>query len=169
MDLPWIVSAEKYVGQKEVPGLASNYWILDLWKTIPWIWATVVRKDDSLLAWCAAFIRLIFVECGITPPKAWWRAVGYAEFGVEITYPARGAIGILRNKKGQHHIGIVMGRTEHGDIVMLGGNQDNQVKYSAFKAETFIHFRWPIDDVTDLPKPYTLPTYLGTLLSKSEL
>lgn len=140
--------AEKYLNQREVPGPESNQWILGLWSTIPWIWSTVTRKDDTLLAWCGAFIRLVLTEANLTPPKNWFRAREYLTYGYELKSPVRGCIGVIKTGK-QWHVGIIAGQDAKGNIVMIGGNQNDSVKYSSFKREVFQGYRCPLVTVKE--------------------
>lgn len=156
-DPPWLAAARKYEGNKEVPGPKSNAWILGLWAAIPWIWATVRFKDDNLLPWCGAFIKLCLVESGITPPKDWYRAKAYIGFGTKLNYPAFGSIGVVKNSKGKYHVGIVAGKNMNGDIMLYGGNQNDMVKVSAFKYESFEAWVWPNYEYKDIPLAGTLP------------
>lgn len=167
MEPKWLQSARKYLGQREVPGSQSNPWILGLWATIPWIWSTVTRKDDTLLPWCGAFVRLCLTEAGLTPPKAWYRASEYQRYGINTFTSVVGAIGVIKNGK-QWHVGFVVGRDNAGNIIMLGGNQNDSVKLSAFKQGAFVAFRWPdIQGIDKIPMVGSLPV-LSAALSTSE-
>lgn len=166
MDPKWLQSARKYLGQKEVPGPASNPWILGLWATIPWIWSTVARKDDTLLPWCGAFVRLCLTEAGIEPPKSWFRASAYADFGTKLGYPTLGAIGVIKTGK-RWHVGFIVGRDNAGRIIMLGGNQNDSVKLAAFERASFAAFQWPDYQLDKIPSAGSLPV-LTAALSTSE-
>jgi uncharacterized protein (TIGR02594 family) len=138
-----ITIAEKYLGQREISGPESNSWIMSLWNPIPWIWSTVSRKDDTLLPWCGAFIRLVLTEAGLRPPKNWFRAREYLTYGYDLNAPARGAIGVIKTGK-QWHVGIIAGIDQNRNIVMIGGNQNDSVKYSSFRPSVFQGYRWPL-------------------------
>lgn len=166
MEPKWLTSARSYIGQREIPGQDSNQWILGLWAIVPWIWLTVRRKDDSLLPWCGAFVRLCLSEAGLTPPKAWYRAMAYAEYGTNVGRPVLGAIGVIKNGK-QWHVGFVLGKDNAGNIIMLGGNQNDSVKLSAFKPELFKAYRWPAGATEQVPMAGLLPI-LSAALSTSE-
>lgn len=137
----WLTLARTFEGQKEVPGPASNPWILSLWTPVGWIWKTVARKDDSLLPWCGAFVRHCLVTSGYGAPKNWFRAREYVAYGEKLERPVVGAIGVILNGK-QWHVGFIEGVTSSGSIVMRGGNQNDSVKLSAFKPSLFKAFRW---------------------------
>lgn len=153
----WLIEARLYSGQSEVAGPKSNDWIINLWATIPWIWNTVARKDDSLLPWCGAFVRYCLVAAGVKPPKNWFRAREYVDFGTKLPEPVVGAIGVILTGK-QWHVGFIEGVTTAGWIVMRGGNQNDAVKLSAFKPEVFQAYVWPEEltgtQVHDLRYPF---------------
>lgn len=151
---PWMTEARKHLGQKEVLGWGSNKWILSLWDTVPWIWSTVSRKDDSILPWCGAFVRHCFIKSGITPPKHWYRAKAYFDFGTKLYTPAVGAVCVIKNRYGRYHVGFVVGRDHAGNVLLIGGNQSDSVKISAFRHDAVRYLGWPgdIKDMsTDLP------------------
>lgn len=153
--MPWMTEARKHLGQKEVPGLGSNQWILSLWDSIPWIWSTVSRVDDSVLPWCGAFIRFCLMSSNIKPPKHWYRARAYIDFGTKLDRPAVGAIAVIK-KGSQYHVGFVSGKNNNGDILLIGGNQSDSVKNSAFKKGSVVYYGWPTRDLTEIN--YFLPT-----------
>jgi uncharacterized protein (TIGR02594 family) len=162
-DPAWLASARKYIGQKEVAGGGSSKWILSLWETVPWIWSTVACKDDTLLAWCGAFIRLVMVENGVTPPKKWWSAASWADWGIPLKSPAYGCIAVMK-RKGGAHVTIIVGINHAGKLVGLGGNQGDAVKLSAFEPSLFSAYVWPPNQAFKL-KP--LPNLFATM-SESE-
>lgn len=166
MEPKWLQVARQYLGQKEVPGPQSNPWILGLWATIPWIWSTVTRKDDTLLAWCGAFMRLCLVMSDLTPPKAWYRASAYVEYGINVGYPALGAIGVVKKGK-QWHVGIIAGKDYAGNIVLLAGNQGDSVSLASFHISVFQAYRWPDQSYDKIPLAGSLPI-LSAALSTSE-
>ena len=167
MEPIWIKTARQFIGQKEIPGAQSNSWILSLWQPIPWIWSTVTRRDDTLLPWCGAFVRFVLVQCGLVPPKEWYRARGFIGYGVKLGAPVLGAIGVVKNSRGQYHVGFVVGRDNAGNVILLGGNQNDQVKLSAFKPTAFVAYSWPDSNLADIPMAGSLPI-LSAALSTSE-
>jgi uncharacterized protein (TIGR02594 family) len=138
----WVTEARSHIGKSEVAGLNSDKWILSLWETVPWIWSTVARKDDGLLAWCGAFVRFIMVQTGIEPPKNWWSAASWANWGTPLKSPILGCVGVMK-RKGGAHVTIIIGKDYAGNLIGLGGNQGDMVKKSAFKPEFFTAFVWP--------------------------
>ena len=138
----WLKVARKFIGQKEVKGIQSNPWILSLWDTVPWIWSTVTRKDDSVLPWCGTFMRKVMVDSGIAPPRKWWSARTWSTWGISLTVPLFGCVGVM-SRKGGGHVGIIIGRDNAGNLLVLGGNQGDAVSVAAFNPSRFTAFVWP--------------------------
>ena len=119
-----------------------------------------------MLPWCGAFVRLCLVEAGLTPPKNWFRASEYGGYGFNVGYPALGCIGVIRHGK-QWHVGFIVGKDHAGNIILLGGNQNDSVKLSAFRMDAFKAFRWPDQTYDKIPMAGSLPV-LSAALSTSE-
>lgn len=143
----WLKNARKYIGQREVAGKDSNAWVLGLWDTVPWIWSSVARKDDTLLPWCGAFMRQVMVESGIEPPKKWWSAASWASWGSPQRKALFGCVGVMK-RTGGGHVAIIVGRDNSGNLICLGGNQGDAVKLSAFNPNRFTEFVWPLGHKT---------------------
>jgi len=157
-----LFNARSFIGIKEIPGIKSAPFIQKLWDRVPWLWN--MHKDDSTLAWCGAFVAHCLRMCGITPPKEWYRAKSYMVFGLRIDKPVVGCIAVIKNARG-YHVGFVVGQDYNGNILLLGGNQNDSVKVSAFKQSTFVAFRW----VQSVPLPVWKPLpILSAELSGSE-
>lgn len=158
----WLEHARGFVGQKEIAGIKSNPWIVRLWDKAAWLWAT--KKDDSQLPWCGAFVAHCLRLDGLTPPKNWFRASAYADYGQRLKQPIAGCIGVM-TREGGGHVGFVVGKDNAGNILMIGGNQGDSVKLAAFKKDRFTCFVWPRinDDVS-----YRILPILSAALSSSE-
>lgn len=48
-------------------------------------------------------------------------------------------------RTGGGHVGIVVGETQTGSLLVLGGNQGDSVKISAFERNRVAAYRWPVD------------------------
>jgi uncharacterized protein (TIGR02594 family) len=162
-DPPWLVTARKYLGTREIPGRASNPLIVRWWKAI-----RQAISDDGT-AWCAAFVGGVLEEVGIRSTRA-ANARSYLNHGSVLTKPAVGAIVVFaRGGNGwSGHVGFVVGRNRAGHLMVLGGNQGDSVRISAFNVDRVLGYRWPTGGVP-LPQRFTLPILAsdGTL-SKDE-
>lgn len=138
-ELPWIAHARRYIGQREVKGAKHNPWIVGLWPAIGITWF-----NDDETPWCAAFINNMLKLAGrptIKPGLA-ARALAFKDYGVKLNAPAYGCIAV-KERKGGGHVTFVVGRDQYGNLMCLGGNQNDSVKISPFKETDFVAFRWP--------------------------
>jgi uncharacterized protein (TIGR02594 family) len=159
----WLAEAYKYNGVKEIPGIKSAPFIVKLWDDVPWLWK--MYPDDSILAWCGAFVHYCLKQSGLSYPKAWYRAKSYIGFGFKLYSPVVGCIGVVKNSRGQYHVGFVVGRNYAGQILMFGGNQNDSVKVSAFRADAFVYFCWPhANNYYEIPIAGSLPILTAELI-----
>ena len=91
--------------------------------------------------WASAFANHSFEKAGIrgTGEK---RALSWLTWGVPLERPAVGAVAVLDYGHGRGHVGFVEG-TYEGMIVLIGGDQSNEVNSTAFAAGDIKAYRWP--------------------------
>lgn len=146
----WVEEALKHIGQKEIPGVKSNVWILSLWiKVTPWL-----GNDDSKVPWCGAFMRHCFVTAKVDTPKAYYRAKEWLNWGVKLAAPIPGCV-VVFDRVGGGHVGIVMGYDAKGNLMVLGGNQGDAVNIRPFAVSRVSGYRWPTGVAT--PKSTKMP------------
>lgn len=68
--------------------------------------------------------------------------------------PAYGSIAIFSYGGGKGHVGFVAGINSNGRLIILGGNQSDQVKYSAFGTSQIVNYVYPNGYTPD----YNLPS-----------
>lgn len=145
-DPPWLQEAWQHLGQKEITGPASNSWIENLWLARPggrWFWEHYGR-DDSKLPWCGAFTAHCFATKGMVFPKHYQRASAWEEWGTNLDRPTHGCV-VVFGRAGGGHVGFVVGETPKGDLLVLGGNQNDSVRVSTFRRGSNVKaYRWPI-------------------------
>jgi uncharacterized protein (TIGR02594 family) len=73
--------------------------------------------------------------------KTLW-ALDWAKWGQKLAGPAVGAFAPMK-RVGGGHIAIVMGRDQKGNLMCLGGNQDDAVNIKPLPADRPLSFRWP--------------------------
>jgi uncharacterized protein (TIGR02594 family) len=131
--------ARRYIGQREIPGYRNNPLILRMWERIK----SVIRDDET--PWCAAFVGSILEMCDIeSSRKAFARS--YQHWGVEIVRPIPGCIVVFwRGSPNSFsgHVGFITGVTRTGNLVVLGGNQGDQVCERFFTRDRVLSYRWP--------------------------
>jgi len=148
--MKWLDEARKHIGQKEVKGSASNEWIVKLWSLKDkWL-----GSDDSLVAWCGAFMRFVFDSCGIPTPKTYYRAKDWLKWGQGLNRPCVGCV-VVFDRVGGGHVGLVIGQDKKHNLLVLGGNQGDSVSIAAFPIGRVSGYRFPPNN--PLPNDYTLP------------
>lgn len=150
-DPRWLSFARRYIGQKEVPGKQNNPWIVSIWKYLG------LPYHDDETAWCKAFASYCLQHCDIaTPPGASARSM--QSWGVKLDKPVPGCIVVFWRgspKSYLGHVGFVTRVTADGHLIVLGGNQRDQVCEEAFSKDRVVSYRWPAGE--PLPGEVALP------------
>lgn len=151
MDITAYSLASRFVGLREVPGVASNPQILSMLRLdAEW-------PEGDEVAWCSAFVNYICWLLRLPRSKSLaarsWLTVGtpieihQASVGFDVVILQRGdgAPGPdVLNAPG--HVGFFAGRTEGISgftpiVWLLGGNQNNSVSVGAFDANRILGIR----------------------------
>jgi uncharacterized protein (TIGR02594 family) len=120
--------------------------------------------SDDETPWCAGFVGSVLEESGIKSSRS-AAALSYRSWGKSCPYPTVGAIAYMsrRNSAGKlvgGHVAFVAGKNKAGQIILLGGNQGNMVKFAPFAADRIIGYRWPSD--VAIPSKANLPLMFVT-------
>ncbi len=140
----WLQEARSDIGVRELPAAADSpiirRWLLELraWWT------------DDATPWCGVAVAHWMLRASIVPPKKWYRALAWADWGTRLGRPALGAVVVYR-RAGGGHVGIVVGVDAAGNILTLGGNQGDEVNIRAFPRNRVVGYRWPTEAVADWP------------------
>lgn len=140
----WIAEAKKHLGKKEVLGPGNNPWILTLWKAIK----NGGIKEDAV-PWCAAFVGGVLEASGIRSTRS-GAARSYLDWGLKLTNPIYGCV-VVFSRNGGGHVGFVLGQDAAGNLLVLGGNQGDEVNVRSFPRTRVVGYRWP--DSSAIP-PY---------------
>lgn len=132
----WIDIARKHIGLKEVPGSANNATI------VKWLIELNAWWRSDLTPWCGTFCAACLKEAGITPPKAFYRAKAYLDWGMPLAVPTYGCI-VVFTRTGGGHVGFVVGKDEKNRLLVLGGNQGDAVSVAPFDMSRVAGYRWP--------------------------
>lgn len=142
-DPSWLTRAWREVGVKEIKGGKSNPRILQYrsaTKLRPW-----VGDDGQGSAWCADFVGWCLEEEGVRSTRS-AAAASYRTYGKE-TYPCAGCIVVFDkthvDAAGTGHVGFLVG-IEGGELLVLGGNQGNEVCVRRYGPERVVAYRWPV-------------------------
>lgn len=150
-DPRWLAVARKYIGQKEIPGKANNPLIIQWWEAIK------APFRDDLTPWCAGFVGGVLEECGIKSTRS-AAARSYLKHGVKLDKPAVGCIVVFwrGSPKGfSGHVGFVVGMDRKANLMVLGGNQGDEVNIKPFSKQRVLGYRWP--GIYPLEERFNLP------------
>lgn len=147
-DLLWMQVARKLIGTKEVSGPKHNPLILSFFRS------TSLQASADEVPWCAAFVGHCLQAAGVKPSGR-ANARSYLTWGEHLAQPVIGCVAVLArgDNPAQGHVGFYV-RSKPGAvprIVLLGGNQGNQVCEATYAADRVLEYRWP----TGYPLPAT--------------
>lgn len=137
---PWITTAEREIGQKEVAGAKANPRIMEYHKASKH-WA----KDDSDKenAWCGSFVAWVLKQHGFEAPAHAYRAKSWAGFGTALKKPVYGAI-CCKSRSSGGHVAFIVGQSrDEKHYFMLGGNQGDSVNITRYKSKVWETFVFP--------------------------
>lgn len=152
----WMTEAKKHIGLKEISGKQTNLTIKS--------WLSNLRAwwSDDETPWCGTFVAHCVKSSGYKLPKHWYRAKDWLNWGVEITNPCYGCV-VVFERKGGGHVGFVCGMDHNRRLLVLGGNQNNEVNVTPFDRTRVLGYRLP--DLTVVQKQLPIIT---TSISSSE-
>lgn len=158
----WLAAARDDIGLRELPGAPTAPKIAQWLKELGAWW----RDDET--PWCGTAVAAWMKVSDIARPKYWYRAKGWLEWGTPLGGPVVGAV-VVFERAGGGHVGLVVGKDPAGRLLVLGGNQGDSVRISAFDPHRVVGYRWPTERVKSVPVGQ-LPTYSGgTAMSTDEL
>lgn len=132
----YLTYARSFIGTKEIRGNKHNPIIIDwLIKYNAW-W----RDDET--PWCGVFVNACLREYGYRTPKLYMRAKAWLDYGYVLDKPCLGCI-VIFGRKGGGHVGFVVGENHAGNLLVLGGNQGNEVNIKEFDKKRVLGYRLP--------------------------
>lgn len=137
-DPAWLAVARRFIGVREIKGPSHNSKILEWWKAIK---RGGIKTDE--VPWCAAFVGAMLEDAGIKSSR-FESAKSYLDWGVKLAAPALGCI-VVFTRDGGGHVGFVVGQDSKGSLMVLGGNQSDEVNIRAFGRERVAGYRWPAE------------------------
>lgn len=143
-ELKWVAEARKHIGVKEIPGVNHHPLIVSMWKAIK---RGGIKDDET--PWCAAFVGFCLENVGIISSR-FESAKSYMSWGQYLGEPVYGCIAVF-TRDGGGHVGFCVGQTQNGDLLILGGNQGNEVNIRSFPRSRASAYRWPA--MLPLPTP----------------
>ncbi|WP_265463246.1 TIGR02594 family protein [Aeromonas salmonicida] len=139
MALRWIEEARTFLGLKEIKGPKHAQAILDMWKAIK---RGGIKDDET--PWCAAFVGACLERVGIQSTR-FESAKSYLEWGQKLDRPVPGCV-VVFTRDGGGHVGFVVGKSPSGNLLVLGGNQGDEVNIREFPLTRVTGYRWPLHE-----------------------
>ena len=133
----WLEAAQQEIGVEEVPGPGDNPRVIEYHKT------TTLRATDDSVPWCSSFVNWCMKQAGIQGSGS-AAARSWLNWGRKLDTPRNGCVVVLRrgNNPNNGHVAFYVGDGT-SNIRLLGGNQGDQVKVSAFPKTMVLSYRWP--------------------------
>jgi len=137
----WLRLAMSEMGQTEIPGPDANARILTYHSH------TTLKAGSDEVPWCSAFMNFIMAQSDI-PGTGSAAAMSWKDWG-RSWEPQDGPIGAIAvfsrptpTNPNAGHVGLIWWHLG-GSILILGGNQSNQVRISNYRLEGLVSVRWP--------------------------
>ncbi|CAA0248867.1 conserved hypothetical protein [Tenacibaculum maritimum] len=137
MNTAIITTALSQIGTIEIKGKKHNPTILKYFKEIGKKW---VQTDET--AWCSAFANWVAKTTGY-PFSGKLTARSWLKIGQKITTPELGDVVVFWRESPESwkgHVGFFIRETPT-HIYVLGGNQNNSVKISAYPKKRLLQYR----------------------------
>lgn len=132
----WLTLARGLIGLGEVKGAKHAPEILQMWKDIK---RGGIKDDET--PWCAAFVGAMLERAGIRSSR-FESAKSYLQWGETLAEPCLGCV-VVFSRDGGGHVGFVVGKDKAGNLLVLGGNQGDEVNVKAFPLSRVTGYRWP--------------------------
>lgn len=136
----WLTLARSHVGMREIPGPTHNQAIVDWWQDM----GAPFRDDET--PWCGAFMDHILRSSGEETVETGQVARKWLNLPVTLDEPAVGCVVVLWRESPtswKGHAGFLVGKTEAGELLILGGNQHDAVTIESFPTSRVLGYRWP--------------------------
>lgn len=159
-ELSWIAEGRKLLGVHEETNEAK---VLAMWDDAFAAIGTPREADKPVwntgsTAWCGGFVAACLARAGlgVRIPKSFPMARSWAKAGTALSKPAYGCV-VVFSRDGGGHVGFVVGKDKAGNLMVLGGNQSNQVCIKPFSKSRVLAYRWcgqtgaPAEGRYDLP------------------
>jgi uncharacterized protein (TIGR02594 family) len=133
---PWLKVAYAEIGQRRGPAGASNPRIEEYNNA-----TTLVGYDDKI-SWCSSFVNWCLAQSGLEGTRS-ALARSWIEWGDEIKEPVLGCVAVVTRDGAESwkgHVGFFIEATDDR-IILLGGNQDEEVKLKAYPNKELLALR----------------------------
>ena len=136
---PWLEVAVKEIGIKEYPGAANNHPRIQVYlATVNGLSAIDKSKDETY--WCSCFMNWCVEQVQINgTDSAWAKSWGNWREAVAPSAAKTGDIAVFDRSSatsGGGHVGIFIDADPAtGEVLVLGGNQSDSVRYAWYPAD----------------------------------
>ncbi len=154
----WLTLARGFIGTREIKGPAHNP-VITGWLAKLGAW----WRDDET-PWCGVFVAQVFDQIGMVIPRHWMRARDWLTWGRPLVSPILGCVVVFK-RDGGGHVGFCVGQTPTGYLMILGGNQGDEVNLRAFSRGRVLGYRWPLGQPLAMA---ALPVLTAQPVSESE-
>ena len=135
---PWytIAKQEMSAGVQGIPGATHNSRIIEYHQ------ATTLKATDDETPWCSSFVNWCMQQVGMEGTKS-AAARSWLKWGVRLEEPKEGCVVVIARgiSSWQGHVGFFADITG-GHILILGGNQGNEVNLSSYSENRLLGYRW---------------------------
>lgn len=134
----WLRRARQEIGVSEIAGRQHNARILSYAERAKLFW------NDDETPWCASFVGSCLEDAGIKSTRS-GLARSYENWGQPCGAIPGAIVVFWRGSRSSiyGHVGFVTGRDQHGNIMVLGGNQSDAVNIKPFSTDRVVGYRWP--------------------------
>ncbi len=134
----WLRRARQEIGVSEIAGKQHSKRVLSYWEL-----SKLPFRDDET-PWCAGFVGAMLEDCGIKSTRS-GMARSYEKWGQPCGAVPGAIVTFWRGSKssGSGHVGFVTGKDQHGNVMVLGGNQGDAVNIKPFSTDRVTGYRWP--------------------------
>lgn len=150
----WVTTARLDIGQRETTGPNDS----------PWLRRMLAKLGASWLVgqpWCGSVLAAWMQAAGCEPAKNYFRARAWLDWGVTLNTPHIGCV-VVFERTGGGHVGLVVGETPDGRLMVLGGNQGNTVSVAPFDRDRVLGYRWPSEAMNVFNPARRLPILQAT-------
>jgi uncharacterized protein (TIGR02594 family) len=128
MKYSWMDIAEGERGVKEITGASAHPQIVAYHAT------TTLKATSDEVPWCSSFVNWVMAKAKYPITKS-AAAKSWATYGQSCSLHV-GSI-VVFSRKGGHHVGFCVGITPT-TVLVLGGNQSNEVNVSRYRNDALI-------------------------------
>ncbi len=134
----WLEVAYGEIGQRRAPAGSSNPRV-DEYNN-----ATTLIGYDDKISWCSCFVNWCLAQTGIEGTRS-ALARSWIEWGYGLEQPVLGCIAVVSRESAESwkgHVGFLIEATDE-NVILLGGNQDEEVKLKAYPRGDLLALRFP--------------------------